>query len=67
MTYQSQTALQSELTDTEWIEMIAIKQAISENPSSVHPRKMEYFTKLLVRSESIYRNTRMRTGSPLEE
>ena len=55
MTYQSQTLVQENLqrlSDSEWVEMIAIKQAISENPTSVHPDKMEYFTELLVRSHS---------------
>ena len=55
MTYQSQTFVEANLkrlSDSEWVEMIAIKQAISENPASVHPDKMEYFTELLVRSHS---------------
>ena len=55
MPYQSQTLVQENLqrlSDSEWVEMIAIKQAISENPASVHPDKMEYFTELLVRSHS---------------
>ena len=31
-----------DLTDEEWIDFVALKSAISENPSSVHPEKMEY-------------------------
>jgi|TARA_B100000287_G_scaffold135224_1_gene127230 hypothetical protein len=54
MTYRHPERVVEKLTDEEWVEMIAIKQAIAENPSSVHPRKMEYFTELLVRSDSIY-------------
>ena len=54
MTYRHPERDVEKLTDEEWVEMIAIKQAIAENPSSVHPRKMEYFTELLVRSDSIY-------------
>ena len=54
MTYKRPETVLEPLTDEEWVEMIAIKQAIAENPSSVHPRKMEYFTELLVRSDSIY-------------
>jgi hypothetical protein len=38
------------LTDSEWNELIALKNAINENPASVHPKKMELFTDLLVRS-----------------
>lgn len=34
----------------EWEELIALKDAISENPFSVHPMKMEKFTELLVKS-----------------
>ena len=54
MTYKRPETVLETLTDEEWVEMIAIKQAIAENPSSVHPRKMEYFTELLARSDSIY-------------
>ena len=39
-----------ELTDEEWNELVALKNAINENPASVHPEKMELFTELLVRS-----------------
>lgn len=48
MTY-SQTKGE-ELTDAEWNELVALKEAINENPASVHPEKMELFTELLVRS-----------------
>ena len=40
----------TELTDDEWNELVALKNAINENPASVHPEKMELFTELLVRS-----------------
>jgi len=38
------------LTDAEWEEMTALKNAINERPQSVHPNKMEEFTEYLVRS-----------------
>jgi hypothetical protein len=38
------------LTDSEWKEMTALKNAINERPQSVHPDKMEEFTEYLVRS-----------------
>ena len=38
------------LTDEEWKELVALKNAINDNPASVHPEKMELFTELLVRS-----------------
>jgi hypothetical protein len=38
------------LTEEEWNELIALKDAINVNPASVHPEKMELFTELLVRS-----------------
>lgn len=41
---------ENELTDDEWNEMVAIKNAINDNPSTVHPGKMELFTALLVKS-----------------
>jgi hypothetical protein len=40
----------TELTDEEWDELVALKNAINQNPASVHPEKMELFTELLVRS-----------------
>lgn len=39
-----------ELTSEEWDELVALKNAINQNPASVHPEKMELFTELLVRS-----------------
>lgn len=41
---------QTELTDEEWKEMIALKDAINQRPQSVVPEKMEEFTEYLVRS-----------------
>ena len=38
------------LTTEEWEELVALKNAINDNPASVHPEKMELFTELLVRS-----------------
>lgn len=38
------------LTDAEWDELVALKNAINTNPATVHPEKMEKFTELLVRS-----------------
>jgi hypothetical protein len=40
----------SYLTEDEWNELVALKDAINHNPASVHPEKMELFTELLVRS-----------------
>jgi hypothetical protein len=48
MTLQNQTP--EELTKDEWEELVALKEAINYNPSSVSPEKMELFTHLLVRS-----------------
>jgi hypothetical protein len=39
-----------ELTQDEWDELVALKEAINNNPATVHPEKMELFTELLVRS-----------------
>lgn len=39
-----------ELTQEEWDELVALKEAINTNPATVHPEKMEKFTELLVRS-----------------
>lgn len=41
---------QKKLTDDEWEEMVALKNAINSNPATVHPEKMEQFTEYLVRS-----------------
>jgi len=38
------------LTDDEWNEMTALKDAINTNPATVHPEKMAQFTEYLVRS-----------------
>jgi hypothetical protein len=38
------------LTKEEWNELVALKDAINQNPATVHPNKMEKFTELLVRS-----------------
>ena len=40
----------SELTKEEWNELVALKEAINYNPSTVTPDKMELFTELMVRS-----------------
>ncbi len=60
-----------ELTDAEWNELVALKEAINENPASVHPEKMELFTELLVRSWAGKCDppdtTKWRTGHPMSE
>lgn len=38
------------LTDAEWQEMSALKNAINQRPQAVVPEKMEEFTAYLVRS-----------------
>ena len=38
------------MTQEEWDEMDAIRKAINYNPASVHPDKMEEFTRLFVQS-----------------
>jgi len=38
------------LTQDEWDEMTALKNAINQHPSAVIPEKMEAFTEYLVRS-----------------
>lgn len=48
MTYSVQR--KQKLTDSEWNEMNALREAINEYPQSVHPEKMEEFTEYLVRS-----------------
>lgn len=48
MTHSSKN--NSELTQTEWDEMVALKKAINYDISQVHPEKMEQFTEYLVRS-----------------
>ena len=39
-----------DLTDAEWNELVALKNAINDNPAAVHPEKMELFTAFLVQS-----------------
>jgi len=41
---------QQKLTEDEWKEMTALKNAINNRPQSVVPEKMEEFTEYLVRS-----------------
>jgi hypothetical protein len=38
------------MTQDEWIELKALKDAITHAPASVHPVKMERFTELMVQS-----------------
>jgi hypothetical protein len=38
------------LTENEWEELMALKNAINEDPASVHYEKMERFSDLMVRS-----------------
>jgi len=40
----------AELTKEEWNELVALKDAINYNPSTVTYEKMEKFTELMVRS-----------------
>jgi hypothetical protein len=40
----------SELTKEEWDELVALKEAINYDPSTVTYEKMEKFSELLVRS-----------------
>jgi hypothetical protein len=40
----------SELTKEEWNELVALKEAINYNPSTVTYERMEKFTELMVRS-----------------
>lgn len=44
------SANQDKLTDAEFEEMVALKNAINELPQSVVPEKLEQFTEYLVRS-----------------
>jgi hypothetical protein len=39
-----------DLSTEEWNELVALKNAINDNPASVATEKMELFTELLVRS-----------------
>lgn len=38
------------LSEEEWKELIALKNAINIDPATVHPKKMELFVDLMVRS-----------------
>lgn len=40
----------TELSDEEWNELIALKEAINQYPHAVCPSRMERFTEYLVRS-----------------
>ena len=40
----------SELTKEEWLELVALKEAINYDPHTVSPEKMEKFSELMVRS-----------------
>ena len=48
MTYSEN--FNSELSNDEWNELVALKNVINQNPAAVHPEKMELFTALLVKS-----------------
>lgn len=51
MTYSPEKEkFKNELSESEWEEMTALKNAINDRPQSVHPDKMEQFTAYLVRS-----------------
>jgi hypothetical protein len=39
-----------QLTEEEWIELNALREAINYDPSTVSPEKMEKFTELFVRT-----------------
>lgn len=39
-----------ELTEEEWDELVALKNAINYDPHTVSPSKMEKFSELMVRS-----------------
>lgn len=46
------TVRRQNMTQEEWDEMIAIKNAINYHPAAVHPDKMEEFTRLFVQTLS---------------
>jgi len=62
---------QTDLTEEEWKELVALKNQINQNPAAVHPEKMELFTELLVRSWNAKCDppdtSTWRTGHPLDE
>lgn len=41
---------QNKLTQDEWNELVALKNAINYSPASVHPNKQEEFTAYLVQT-----------------
>jgi len=61
----------TQLTEEEWRELVALKEQINQNPAAVHPEKMELFTELLVRSWNAKCDppdtTVWRKGHPMEE
>jgi hypothetical protein len=69
MSYSNST--NSDLTQEEWKELVALKKQINQNPAAVHPDKMELFTELLVRSWDAKceppDTTIWRKGHPMEE
>lgn len=69
-TFYGETPMQ-EMTQEEWNELVALKNAINYNPAAVHPDKMELFTQLLVKSWDAKCDppdtTVCRKNSPLEE
>lgn len=44
------TKRMTNISEEEWIEMVALNDAIHYNPASVSPEKMEFFTELFVRT-----------------
>ncbi len=46
----TEIATSKALTQEEWEELISLKNAINDSPSSVHYDKMERFSELMVRS-----------------
>lgn len=44
------THIMTDLSQDEWKELQALREAITLNPASVHPIKMEKFTELFSRS-----------------
>jgi hypothetical protein len=45
-----QHTMNTELSPEEWTELQSLREAITLNPASVHPMKMEKFTELFSRS-----------------
>lgn len=48
MTYPDN--FKNNLSDGQWNELVALKNAINLNPASVHPKRMELFTAMLVKT-----------------